>query len=111
MAPANRCPQCGGDVPGDSPEGLCPACLLARAIELARGGLTRATLDEPAELPDIPRYRIIRLIGIGGMGTVYQAAQQQPQRTVALKVIKAGMVTSEILRRFTHESEVLGRLQ
>src|SRR5689334_17991645 len=101
MAIAGRCPRCGAELPGDAPQGLCPQCLLVRAVELAE-----ETSAEPESAPssvaggapptpDIPRYRILRLLGAGGMGAVYQAEQQQPQRTVALKVIKAGIVTAE----------------
>jgi hypothetical protein len=59
----------------------------------------------------IGRYKITRLIGEGGMGAVYEAEQDQPRRTVALKVIKAGMASPELLRRFAQESQALGRLQ
>jgi len=59
----------------------------------------------------IGRYRIIRLLGEGGMGVVYEAEQDQPRRTVALKVIRPGFATPETLRRFQHESQALGRLQ
>jgi len=59
----------------------------------------------------IGRYRILRLLGEGGMGAVYEAEQDQPRRTVALKVIKPGFATPETLRRFQHESQALGRLQ
>ena len=45
------------------------------------------------------------------MGTVYKAEQDQPRRIVALKVIKPGFLTADLLRRFGRESEVLGRLQ
>ena len=58
----------------------------------------------------IGRYRIVRLLGEGGMGAVYEAEQDQPRRTVALKVIKAGVASPELLRRFEHESQALGRL-
>jgi non-specific serine/threonine protein kinase/serine/threonine-protein kinase len=62
--------------------------------------------------PDsIGRYRILRVIGQGGMGVVYEAEQDQPRRTVALKIIKPGMATPELLRRFEQESQALGRLQ
>jgi hypothetical protein len=44
------------------------------------------------------------------MGVVYVAEQDRPHRTVALKVIKPGLATPSILRRFEHEAEVLGRL-
>ena len=59
----------------------------------------------------IGRYRVIRLLGEGGMGAVYEAEQEQPRRIVALKVIKPGYATAETLRRFQHESQALGRLQ
>jgi non-specific serine/threonine protein kinase/serine/threonine-protein kinase len=59
----------------------------------------------------IGRYRIIRLLGKGGMGAVYEAEQEQPRRTVALKVIKPGLASPELLRRFEQESQALGRLQ
>jgi predicted Ser/Thr protein kinase len=59
----------------------------------------------------IGRYRVIRVIGEGGMGTVYEAQQDHPRRTVALKVIKPGMTSPALLRRFEHEAEALGRLQ
>ena len=49
--------------------------------------------------------------GEGGMGTVYEARQENPRRTVALKVIRAGYLSPELLRRFSQESQVLGRLQ
>jgi len=44
------------------------------------------------------------------MGAVYEAEQDQPRRTVALKVIKPGLASRELLRRFEHESQALGRL-
>jgi tetratricopeptide (TPR) repeat protein len=59
----------------------------------------------------IGRYRIIRLLGEGGMGTVYEAEQEEPRRIVALKVIKLGLATPERLRRFRRESQALARLQ
>jgi eukaryotic-like serine/threonine-protein kinase len=59
----------------------------------------------------IGRYRVVRLLGEGGMGVVYEAEQEQPRRIVALKVIKPGYATTETLRRFQHESQALGRLQ
>jgi serine/threonine protein kinase/Tfp pilus assembly protein PilF len=57
------------------------------------------------------RYRIVRLIGEGGMGSVYEAEQDRPSRTVALKIIKPGISSPRLLRRFEQESEALGRLQ
>ena len=64
-----------------------------------------------AKVPStIGSYRIIRLLGEGGMGAVYEAEQDQPRRRVALKVIKSGWADRELLRRFELESQTLGRL-
>jgi serine/threonine protein kinase len=59
----------------------------------------------------IGHYRILSVLGEGGMGIVYEAEQDQPRRTVALKVIKPEMTAPEVLRRFEQESQALGRLQ
>lgn len=58
----------------------------------------------------IGHYKILRLLGQGGMGAVYEAEQENPHRRVALKVIKPGLTTTELLRRFEREAEALGRL-
>ena len=118
MAEARRCPECGAALPDQAPEGMCPKCLLEGGLGDADGNETQAEAvvsptgageqDVPAE---IAGYRIIRLIGVGGMGTVYEAQQAHPQRTVALKVLKPHLATAELLHRFAHEAEVLGRLQ
>ncbi|MGH7131223.1 MAG: protein kinase domain-containing protein [Phycisphaerales bacterium] len=55
-------------------------------------------------------YRILRVIGEGGMGRVYEAEQSSPRRTVALKVIRPGLLNRGVLRRFEHEAAVLGQL-
>jgi serine/threonine protein kinase len=51
--------------------------------------------------PRVRNYRIIRRIGEGGMGEVYEAEQLEPvHRQVALKLIKAGMDSKQIIARF-----------
>jgi len=66
----------------------------------------------PPKLPEsIGPYRVLSLLGIGGMGIVYEAEQSSPRRTVALKVINSGVATPEMVKRFQHEAEVLARLQ
>jgi tetratricopeptide (TPR) repeat protein/predicted Ser/Thr protein kinase len=68
--------------------------------------------DEPAALPErIGRYRVVRCIGRGGMGVVYEAEQESPKRTVALKVINPGVAAAAAARRLAHEAHLLGRLQ
>jgi eukaryotic-like serine/threonine-protein kinase len=59
----------------------------------------------------IGRYRILRRHGEGGMGSVYEAEQDNPRRTVALKVIRPGLVSPELVKRFSHEAQILARLQ
>lgn len=56
-------------------------------------------------------YKILALLGEGGMGTVYLAEQENPHRHVALKVIRFSRVSNEVRRRFEHEVEMLGRLR
>ena len=56
----------------------------------------------------IGRYRIVREIGSGGMGSVYEAVQESPvRRTVALKLVKRGMDTREVVARFEAERQAL----
>jgi serine/threonine protein kinase len=59
--------------------------------------------------PDhIGPYHIREVIGQGGMGTVYKAEQTEPiRRTVAVKVIKAGMDTAEVIARFESERQAV----
>jgi serine/threonine protein kinase/Tfp pilus assembly protein PilF len=63
----------------------------------------------PLPLPAvIGRYRLLSVLGEGGMGTVYLAEQSRPvERRVALKVIKAGMDTREVAARFEAERQAL----
>lgn len=95
-----------------------PANLEAAVLEPARKLLsTRAGDDDAwrlsqAAAPErIGAYRVIRTIGEGGMGVVYEAEQDSPKRRVALKVIRARILTPQMLTRFKREAELLGRLQ
>ena len=59
----------------------------------------------------ISHYRILERIGEGGMGIVYRAEQRQPvRRIVALKVIKGGMDSKEVLARFEAERQALAMM-
>jgi serine/threonine protein kinase/Tfp pilus assembly protein PilF len=67
----------------------------------------------PEDHPDtIGNYRIIRKLGSGGMGIVYEAEQQHPKRLVALKVIKGGrFVDDSQIKLFEREAQALARLK
>lgn len=56
-------------------------------------------------------FTITRLIGVGGMGAVYEAKQDHPSRTVALKLMRWGATSRSALKRFKFEAEILARLQ
>ncbi len=65
--------------------------------------------EPPAAM--VPGYRIVRKLAEGGMGVVYEAEQQSPRRTVALKVIRSAVLSAETVRRFEHEAHILGMLE
>ena len=67
----------------------------------------RVERSGPGQIGD---YQILDVLGRGGMGIVYRARQQTPQRDVALKVLRSTMVSGAMLRRFEREAQVLGRL-
>jgi len=52
-----------------------------------------------------------RIIGTGGMGAVYEAIQENPRRTVAVKLMRNGLTSKRVLRRFEFESQILARLR
>jgi len=67
----------------------------------------------PEPPPDsIGPYKILRKLGEGGMGEVYEAWQQEPvRRRVALKLIKVGMDTRQVVARFEGERQALARME
>jgi serine/threonine protein kinase len=70
-----------------------------------------AGADASPPVERIGPYRLVRRIGAGGMGEVYEAEQDRPRRLVALKLIHRLRMTGDLLRRFEFEVEVLGRLE
>ncbi len=71
-------------------------------------------LEEPIlKAPRLGAYRVIEEIGRGGMGSVYLAERDDDQyhKRVAIKVVKRGMDTDEVLRRFRHERQILAGLE
>jgi WD40 repeat protein/tRNA A-37 threonylcarbamoyl transferase component Bud32 len=80
-----------------------------------------STASSPRVVPDqirlapigtkIGAYTLKRLIASGGMGTVYEAVQEQPRRIVALKIMKGGIASRSALRRFEFEAQLLARMR
>ncbi|MCY3001525.1 MAG: serine/threonine protein kinase, partial [Planctomycetota bacterium] len=59
----------------------------------------------------IGRYRLLEQIGEGGMGTIWMAEQREPvKRRVALKIIKLGMDTKQVIARFEAERQALAMM-
>lgn len=74
------------------------------------GAMWESIAHEP--MPQaIGKYSIIRELGSGGMGVVYEASQQFPSRHVALKIVRSATPTALMMRRFAHEAEALALLQ
>ncbi len=85
-------------------------------LRTGAGGRVTMAKTEAATQPILSvlagRYRILRLLGEGGMGAVYEAEQLSPRRNVALKAFRSTAIGGEhALRRFALEAEVLARLQ
>ncbi|MCC6675754.1 MAG: tetratricopeptide repeat protein [Phycisphaerales bacterium] len=66
------------------------------------------TLEPGAE---VAGFTIVRLLGAGGMGVVYEATQESPKRSVALKLMRPGFVSRAMLRRFEQEAQALAMLR
>ncbi len=77
------------------------------------GGLARRAEDESIVGRHVGPYRVVEEIGRGGMGAVYLArrADEQYESLVAVKVIKRGMDTDAVVRRFRRERQILANLQ
>ncbi|MFH2001615.1 MAG: serine/threonine-protein kinase, partial [Planctomycetota bacterium] len=73
-------------------------------------GLSPGWAQTPLTGMRIGNYRLGRVLSSGGMGTVYEALQDNPRRTVAIKVMKQGVVSRAALRRFEYEAQIMANL-
>ncbi len=116
---SHRCPRCGRLLPPDTPEGLCAPCLLTAGAETLTGSSDAtstgaASTGDPSR-PGAPRlangqiwgaYRIVRLLGRGGMGEVYEAEQLETGRRLALKVLRDTLRGDNDRARFLREGQL-----
>jgi len=102
------CPRCGDPLSAGKIAELCPRCLLGFGMN-DRGNTADTTPQAAPPVPErIGPYRILEPLGEGGMGTVYLAEQEEPvRRRVALKLIKWGMDTRQVVGRFESERQAL----
>ena len=99
------CPNCHTPLPEISGATSCRNC----GAPIISGDETTRKLPSSQNHPDsIGPYRILQTLGEGGMGVVYLAEQRELiQRRVAIKVIKLGMDTREVIARFESERQAL----
>ena len=81
---------------------------IERLYETGREGVPALI---PKDLKSIGPFKVTRLLGQGGMGLVYEALQEQPERRIAIKVVRPESLTEEVLVRFRNEAEFLSRLR
>jgi hypothetical protein len=123
MPATSPCPRCGAIVPTDSPQGICPACLLQQgmqseasaaktvppAVPSFHGNFRPMSPEEVAGA--FPQLEILEILGHGGMGTVYRARQMQLDRVVALKILPPEAAQAPgFAERFTREARSLAKL-
>src|SRR4029077_17960841 len=79
------CTKCGSEIPADAPEGGCPGCLLETALDATGGQMV------------FGRYKLVKVLGRGGIGIAWCAPDQELARDVALKFLPDLMVQDRTL--------------
>ncbi|MGO9201651.1 MAG: protein kinase domain-containing protein [Limisphaerales bacterium] len=114
-----RCPECGSELPDNLPPDLCPKCLLNACLtaqpETGPIGTTLVSADgrsrglpQPGE--QLGHYLIVRSLGGGGMGTVFEAEELETGRRVALKVLSHALDSPQARERFIREGRLAGSI-
>lgn len=108
---ANTCSACGTALPANLPPALCPKCLLKAGLPSQAATLENATPARPSRTMPQPNeqfghYRIIRQIGQGGMGAVFEAEDLENGRRLALKIMSHTLDSRETRARFLREGRL-----
>lgn len=125
MPELHRCATCG-NVLSESLGGQCPACLLKGGIVAARndapgmetalyegvstanGAARTAALPMPGQ--SFGAYQIVRALGQGGMGSVFEAEEQETGRRLALKVLNHSLDSPDARQRFFREGRLMAEV-
>jgi uncharacterized RDD family membrane protein YckC len=113
----DTCKRCGTVVLTKSTEKLCPACLISGALagsgdETRSGAPGQSTSPgEPTEYPrEFGGYRLLGLLGRGGMGTVYESEELTTGRRLALKMLGQELDSPDMRQRFLREGRLAARV-
>jgi serine/threonine protein kinase len=114
-AESKTCPKCGGSIPPEAPEGLCPKCLLLRVSLPTEPAHRSPPKGTPPTIEEVaaafPQLEILGFIGQGGMGFVFKARQLKLDRLVALKILPESLAADPAFaERFVREGRLLARL-
>ena len=105
MKTIRLCSSCLSPLPADAPDGLCPQCLLKSGAPAPEGAAA-----EPRQHPVIGAefggYQILRVLGRGGMGEVYEAEHLASGRRMALKVMGRSLASENDRKRFLREGRL-----
>src|SRR4051794_34891884 len=118
MAEPQRCPTCGNLLSEDL-GGRCPECMLQAGLAGPSATSARPpTVDhrsaDPGAVPrpgeDFGAYHLVRRLGQGGMGTVFEAQERDTGRRLALKVLAHSLDSPTARQRFLREGRLAAQI-